>query len=147
MQHNILVSLQLISRFEIAKKVPVHGETTFAALAASTGVDHGALCTILRHGIAHRVFKEPRPGVIEHSAASRQLADDPRFASWLACAVDEMWPAAEKVVDALTKWPLAAEPNQTVRIRQTNLVRYQLIKNIQRGSHWQTKPICPFTAC
>lgn len=118
MQHNTLVPLQLISRFDIAKRVPVHGETTFAALAASIAVDQGALCTILRHGIAHRIFKEPRPGVIAHSAASRQLADNPQFSGWLACSVDEMWPAAEKVVDALTKWPLAEEPNQTVRVHQ-----------------------------
>jgi hypothetical protein len=139
----MLVHLQLISRFDIAKKVPVHGETTFAALAASTGVDHGALCTILRHGIAYRIFKEPRPGVIAHSAASRQMVEDPRFASWIASNVDDMWPAAEKVVDALTKWPNAAEPNQTVCTHCRN----GLVTDIQRVSHWQTKPIFLSTAC
>lgn len=108
--------LQFISRFDIANKVPVDGETTFAALAASTGVNHTALCSILRQGIAYRVFQEPRPGVIVHSSASRQIAEDPRIASWLASAVDELWPAAGKVVDALEKWPLATEPNQTVCI-------------------------------
>lgn len=90
------------------------GETTFAELAASTGVNHAALCRILRHAIACRVFREPRPGVIAHSAASRLIAENPDVASWLAVSVDDMWPAAEKTVDALMKWPLAAEPNQTV---------------------------------
>lgn len=52
--------------------------------------------------------------MIAHSAASRQIAEDSRVASWVGANVDDMWPAAEKVVDALEKWPLAAEANQTV---------------------------------
>lgn len=111
----MLVYLKLISRFDLANKVPVDGEITFTDLAATIGIDHAALARVLRLGIAYRVFKEPRPGVIAHSAASRQIADDPRVASWVGANVDEMWPAAERVVDALVKWPRAAEPNQTVR--------------------------------
>ncbi|KAI3318836.1 putative O-methyltransferase [Xylariaceae sp. AK1471] len=111
--HNQLLYLKLISRFGIAKRVPVDGEITYGDLAASVGVDEAALCRILRLGIAHRIFREPRPGVIAHSAASRQIADDAGIADWVGSSVDDMWPSAEKVVDALTKWPLAQEPNQT----------------------------------
>lgn len=110
----MLAPLKLISRHEIAKKVPVGGETTFKDLAASIGIDEGAITHILRMGIAYRLFQEPRPGVIAHSAASRQLAEDTRAAGWVAANVDEMWPAAEKLVEALEKWPEASEPNQTV---------------------------------
>ena len=56
--------LQLISRFDLANKVPVEGEITFTDLAAIIGVDRAALCCILRLGIAYHIFKEPRPGVI-----------------------------------------------------------------------------------
>lgn len=104
----------MISRFDLANKVPLNGEIAFTDLAATVGIHHAALTSILRFGIAHRVFKEPRPGVIAHSAASRQIAEDSRVASWVGANVDDMWPAAEKVVDALEKWPLAAEANQTV---------------------------------
>lgn len=110
--------LKLISQFDIAKKVPVDGEISFADLAADVGVEQGALARVLRLGIAFRIFREPRPGLIAHSAASRQIADDPLVASWVGANVDEMWPAAEKVVDALAKWPEAAEANQTVCERQ-----------------------------
>lgn len=106
--------LKLISRFDLASKVPLNGEITFTDLAATVGVDRAALTSILRLGIAHHIFREPRPGVIAHSAASRQIAEDSNVASWVGANVDEMWPAAEKVVDALVKWPLAAEPNETV---------------------------------
>jgi hypothetical protein len=109
------VYLKLISHFEIAKKVPVDGEMSFADLAADLQIEHGALARILRLGIAYRIFREPRPGVIAHSAASREIAHDPLIASWVGASVDEMWPAAGKVVEALVKWPEAAEANQTVR--------------------------------
>ncbi|KAI8629700.1 putative O-methyltransferase [Xylariaceae sp. FL1651] len=112
-QHNQLLYLKLISRFDIAKKVPAYGEITYGDLAARVGVDEAALCRILRLGIAHRVFREPRPGAIAHSAASRQIVDDQAMADWVSSNVNDMWPAAEKVVDALAKWPLAEEPNQT----------------------------------
>ncbi|KAI0516714.1 putative O-methyltransferase [Xylaria bambusicola] len=111
--HNQLLYLKLISRFDIAKKVPLEGEITYADLATSAGVDEAALCRILRLGIAHRVFREPRPGMIAHSAASRQIADDQAMADWVGACVNDMWPSAEKTVDALAKWPLADEPNQT----------------------------------
>ncbi|EED16326.1 O-methyltransferase, putative [Talaromyces stipitatus ATCC 10500] len=112
-QHNLLAYLKLISRFDLASKVPITGEITFVDLAATVGVDRAALTSILRLGIAHRIFREPRPGFIAHSAASRLIAEDTRVASWVGANVDDMWPAAEKVVDALVKWPLAEEPNQT----------------------------------
>ncbi|OKL62776.1 hypothetical protein UA08_01854 [Talaromyces atroroseus] len=111
--HNSLVYLKAISRFDLANKVPLDGEIPFADLAASAGIDSAALTTILRFAIAQRIFREPRPGVIAHSSASRQIAEDTRVASWVGANVDDMWPAAERVVDALQKWPLASEPNQT----------------------------------
>ncbi|KNG48072.1 s-adenosyl-l-methionine-dependent methyltransferase [Stemphylium lycopersici] len=112
-QHNLLVYLKLISRYDIASLVPVNGELAIKDLAANIGLDEAAITRILRLGIAHRIFREPRPGVIAHSAASRQIADDARVASWVGANVDEMWPAAEKLVDALEKWPQASEPNHT----------------------------------
>lgn len=134
-QHNLLVYLKFISHFDIAQKVPVHGEITFAELAASLGINQGAVTRILRLAIAYRIFCEPRTGVIAHSAASRQIADDPRVASWVGAGVDEMWPAAEKVVDALKKWPQAAEPNQTVSGYSS--IRARLLTTI-RAFPWRT---------
>ena len=103
-----------INRFNLAKRVPLNGEITFADLAASVGVACAALTSILRLAIANRVFKEPRPGFIAHSAVSRLIAEDGRVADWIGAAVGDIWPAGGRLVDALEKWPLADEPNQTV---------------------------------
>lgn len=112
-----MLYMHFISRFDIAHKVPVDGEITFKDLATKLGMDSAAVTNVLRLGIAFRVFKEPRPGVIAHSAASRQLAENALIADWVAVTSGELWPAAQNVVDALAKWPKAAEPNQTVSSR------------------------------
>jgi hypothetical protein len=52
--------------------------------------------------------------VIAHSAASRLLKKDDRVEAWVASSCEDMWPAAEKVVDALGRWPGAEEPDQAV---------------------------------
>jgi hypothetical protein len=113
-QHNTLLPLHLISHFDLAQLVPLNGQISFHALASSIGINQSALTSILRLGIACRIFSEPQPGFIAHSAASRQIAEDVRVASWVGSNVDDMAPAAARVVDALVKWPEAGEPNQTV---------------------------------
>ncbi|KAL9115726.1 MAG: hypothetical protein Q9227_000094 [Pyrenula ochraceoflavens] len=96
-QHNLLLYLKLISRFDLAKKVPLDREISYADLATATpGLNQDALTRILRLGIAHRIFREPIPGSIAHSSVSRQIADDPNMADWLGSNVDDMWPSAEK---------------------------------------------------
>ncbi|KAI1138547.1 putative O-methyltransferase [Hypoxylon sp. FL0543] len=112
-QHNQLLYLKFITQFGIAHRIPLDGEMSYEELAAGIGVDSAAVCRILRFAIANRIFREPRPGVVAHSAASRQIAQDPAIADWASANVNEMWPSAEKAVDALIKWPLAEEPNQT----------------------------------
>jgi hypothetical protein len=118
-KHNLLVYLKLISEYNIANKIPLDSEVAFKELATDIGIDEGAVTRILRLAIAHRIFCEPRPGFIAHSAASRQIADDACVADWVGTNVDEMWPAAQKLMDALKKWPQAAEPNQTASTSPT----------------------------
>ena len=115
-QHNAISYLQFISRFGLANKVPIDGEISFKDLAATIGINTAATTSILRLGIAFRIFTEPHPGFIAHSAASRQMVNDTRVSDWVAVTTEELWPATQKLTDALTTWPKAAEPNQTVRL-------------------------------
>ncbi|KAI0100071.1 putative O-methyltransferase [Nemania sp. FL0031] len=134
--HNQLVYLKFISEFGIANHVPVDGEITYGDLAAKIRVDEAALSRILRMAIANRVFREPRPGVVSHSSVSRQIADDPNMADWVSSNVNEMWPSAERLVDALKKWPSAEEPNQTgfsLANNTTDSFYTELSKNPERA--------------
>ena len=53
---------------------------------------------ILRFAIIHhRVFQEPRKGIITHSAASRRLVDDSAARDGLGLQFDDAWQSFAKV--------------------------------------------------
>jgi len=67
----------------------------------------------LRHAMTNRIFHEPTPGVVAHTAASRVLAEDQAMDSWVGFCVEDMWPAASQTLKAIELNPSAAEPTQT----------------------------------
>ena len=95
-QHNNMLSLQAISRFKIASLVPENGQVSYNDLARSTGVDVQMLKRVLRHAMTMRVFQEPTPGMVAHTAASKLLTR-PHMDDWMHTASEEMWPVACKV--------------------------------------------------
>jgi hypothetical protein len=82
-------------------------------MAKTSGLHIEDLRHILNLALAQRVFSEPSPGVIAHSAASCAMADVPFFHEWLAYVTDTFWPAATQVSHAMAKWPGSQEPSQT----------------------------------
>lgn len=53
---------------------------------------------ILRFAIAHHfVFKEPRKGVLAHSAASRRLVEDQEARDGLGLMFDDCWQSFARV--------------------------------------------------
>lgn len=113
-----LTSLHAISRFNIADSFASTDEVTFAQISSKCGISESRSRQLLRHAMTNHVFKEPRPGIVAHTAASRALAEIPLMSQWVGMVCDELWPAASRVVDAMTKWPNSDEPNETVRVRQ-----------------------------
>jgi hypothetical protein len=70
-------SLEVISRHDMARKVPIGSSITFEELAAQCDLYESDVRRIIRFAIAHHfVFREPRKGFVAHSAASRRLVDD-----------------------------------------------------------------------
>jgi hypothetical protein len=63
--------------------------------------------------MTNRIFCEPSPGVVAHTAGSKVLAEDAAMNDWVGFCVDDMWPAASKTVGALELNPSASEPTQT----------------------------------
>jgi hypothetical protein len=104
--------MHAIVRFEIAKALPLSETATFVELARSCGLDASDTTRILRHAMTYRIFCEPSPGIVGHTASSRVLAQDPTLGAYLANSLDEVAPAAYKMVDAMEKWPGSGEPNE-----------------------------------
>jgi len=96
------VSLQAIYRYDIAAKVPIHGEISYEDLSGKCGLSVINLRRILRFAMAwNRCFREPRKGFVAHSAASRVLVDNPMARSGLGFMFEECWQAFAHTLDAI----------------------------------------------
>lgn len=92
-----MICLQTITRFKIASMIPADGEVSFAEIAAQIdGLSEQMVCRLLRHAMTLRVFREPTPGMVAHTRASKALTN-PIMNAWLRNGSHEMWPAAVKV--------------------------------------------------
>ncbi|KAK3380523.1 O-methyltransferase [Lasiosphaeria ovina] len=106
-------SLQAISRWDIANKVPIHGEVSFTELARQCSVNAVDLRRVLRYAMCHhRLFHEPREEFVAHTLASRRLAEEPLLGDGLWLLADMTWAATTRTVDALEKWQ-DQEPSHT----------------------------------
>ncbi|KUI71834.1 6-hydroxytryprostatin B O-methyltransferase [Cytospora mali] len=110
---NDLVSQQAVARFNLAQAFPVEGEITFGELSAAVGLGETHITKLVRHAMTQKIFCEPRPGVIAHSACSRLIAEDEAIHSYLRFKTGDLWHAAFHLCDAVAKWPGSEEPNQT----------------------------------
>lgn len=63
--------------------------------------------------MTNRIFSEPSPGIVAHTALSRVLAEDSAMDAWVGFCVEDMWPSASRTVSALTSYPAASEATQT----------------------------------
>ena len=112
--HDELISMQAISRFDIAQAVPLNGEASFAEIGLSCGLSEGDVKRILRHATVKSIFAEPRPGFIAHNAVSKLLAENETLNDWVGASTDELWQAASQTVNAMAKWKGSEEPTETV---------------------------------
>lgn len=95
-KHNNSLCMQAISDFKIAAMVPPQGSIAFGDIARQTPMTENMTARLLRHAMTMRLFREPEPGMVAHTAASRTLTN-PAANDWLRAGTEEMWPAATKV--------------------------------------------------
>lgn len=107
-----MAPLHAIVHFSLATLIPLDTSMSFADLAILVPLHEHDVRRIIRYAIAHhRVFCEPRPGFVAHSAASRVLAESSGIRDALGMLFDESWPAFAKVSGTLSvrylcwSWP------------------------------------------
>ncbi|KAK5169331.1 uncharacterized protein LTR77_005306 [Saxophila tyrrhenica] len=101
----------VISKFDIASIVPPVGTISYEDLASKTGINQGALEAILRLAICHRIFTEPIPGRVAHSAASKHLLS-PFMAIASQVFADDFLMNSAYIPQALVEHPQANEPTR-----------------------------------
>lgn len=104
--------MQAIQRFGIATSFPLTETSTFADIAKTCSIPESDARRILRHAMAYYIFREPTPGRVAHTAASKALVENPLLGQLVGFLSGEMWPSATRFVDAMQKWPGSGEPNE-----------------------------------
>ena len=91
MQYNG-TSLQAIYRFDIAAKVPIHGEISYVELAELCGIHEPDLRRILRFAMSfYHAFTESRKGFVSHTSVSRAIVERAGVKDALGVMFDECW--------------------------------------------------------
>ena len=83
----------------------------------------------LRHAMANRVFAQPTPDQVRHTAASRLMVTDPDFFDAMGLQTADLGPASASIFDALSKYGDSGEPKETAfsLANGTDLGIYQIL--------------------
>ncbi|KAK0712212.1 sterigmatocystin 8-O-methyltransferase [Apiosordaria backusii] len=146
---NNSVCMQAIARYGIANMVPPGGRASFDDIGRQSGLGEQMVRRLLRHAMTMRIFREPEPGMVSHTQASKMLSS-PQMTAWMRIGTGDMWPAATKLLDALEKWPGSQEPNETAFSMSHNTTQsiYDVVgSSPERGAQfaqamevWATRP-------
>lgn len=97
-------SLQVIYKYDLAAKVPFHGEISFAHLANLSGLQEVDIWRVVRFASSdRRVFQEKRASFVSHSAASKYLAESDEARAALGFMFDECYQSFAHTVEALER--------------------------------------------
>lgn len=112
LQHHDSLSLAVISRYSIAKIVPLDRPISFVTISEKIGLSEHLTRSILRHALCSGIFQEPTLEYIAHNAISKLLLE-PTMDSWISHSTTEVFPAVPMVLESWRQFPVANEPNET----------------------------------
>ncbi|KAL4885489.1 S-adenosyl-L-methionine-dependent methyltransferase [Aspergillus karnatakaensis] len=112
-RYHDMSSLRFIYHFNIAPAIPLDGTISYAELAKITRVNEDHLKRILRHAMTNRLFSEPEPGRVAHTASSALLVRSRALNDWVGYTTEETYPASAKLVEAYEKFGPSLSPTET----------------------------------
>ncbi|KAL4998457.1 S-adenosyl-L-methionine-dependent methyltransferase [Aspergillus recurvatus] len=112
-RYHDMSSLRWIYHFKIAAAIPLDRAISYADVAAKTGVDEDHLKRMLRHAMTNRLFTEPKPGMVAHTASSALLVTSQALNDWVGYTTEETFPASAKVVEAQERFGASRSPTET----------------------------------
>ncbi|KAI9852884.1 MAG: hypothetical protein M1838_004443 [Thelocarpon superellum] len=115
MEHT-LAALRVISDYGIAELVPLSGTISFEKLADHAQLDVDRLHRVIRVLVPSRIFAEPEPGQVAHTAASKVILN-PLAEAWLDHNLYEAAPASLKLLKAFKTYENSIEPAETAHKR------------------------------
>ncbi|KAK5321117.1 hypothetical protein LTR93_006359 [Exophiala xenobiotica] len=110
--HLSSAAIQYLYHFRIAEFVPVEGKCTFQEVATKAGVDASQCSRVLRAAMTSGYFEEPEIGYVAHTAGSK-LFLNPDLKDAVGYVIEDTFPAASKLAEAIEKYPASQETNET----------------------------------
>lgn len=86
-----------IAKFDLAKHLAPREEASYEQMSERSGLSLPDTKRLLRLAMCYRMFREVRPGVVGHTAASVLFNRDPNMVDWIGAASEELWPSAMQV--------------------------------------------------
>jgi 6-hydroxytryprostatin B O-methyltransferase len=108
-----LMTIYVIDVYKIPQVLPLHSEMSFGDIAAKVGLSESRLIRLLRYAMTMRLFCEPRPGFVAHTAASAAWLRTPYLSAWIAYNMEERVPGSIRFIDALRKYGDSEDPRDT----------------------------------
>ena len=106
--------MRYICHFKVPDFVPEAGVIAYLSLAQRCRVDLGQLKQNLRFAMSNRVFYEPTPKTVAHTAGSLLLKEGKPMRPFVQWLTEDCAPMITHQIDAIEKWGHGSqEPNQT----------------------------------
>lgn len=112
-RYHDMSSLRWIYHYNIAASIPLDKPASFTAVANTANVPEDILKRMTRHAMTNRIFTEPEPGFIAHTASSALLVRSQALKDWVGYTSEETYPASAKVVEAQERFGVTDDPRQT----------------------------------
>ncbi|CAK4034817.1 sterigmatocystin 8-O-methyltransferase [Lecanosticta acicola] len=106
-----LAVLNAFLQYDIANSVPDEGKS-FEDLAKELGLPQRGLEKIVRKAMAHGIYQEPSPGLVQHTEVSAMFRL-PGIRSLCRFTVEVVLPSMMKLLEALEKWQGSQDPKHT----------------------------------
>lgn len=108
------VILRIIWHYKLAHAVPLDGVATYDQVANASKLTKSLVVRAIRASIPLRIFDEPKPGHVGHTALSRLLATDEGFSSVIGLQVEDIGPSSARLIQAWEEFGAdAGEPDQS----------------------------------
>jgi 6-hydroxytryprostatin B O-methyltransferase len=106
-------ALKILYHYELWKLVPAQGTISYTELAKSLNLEVHRLTAYVRQLITRRIFLEPEPNRIAHSAASLLVAQNEGLQSWIAMCTDDVMEAVQAYPETYDAHGLSLDPKLT----------------------------------
>ena len=105
-----LGAYKLLYHYQLWKLVPENGTISYEDVAKPLKIEVKRLTAYIRHLITRRIFLEPEPDRVGHSAASLLLARDEGLQCWLGAVIDDQAEAVQALPETYDANGLSLDP-------------------------------------